>query len=69
MQAWQIHSYNGPDELRLASVRMPVIRSPTDVLVKVEAASVNPIDIAMTSTIFFIESLILEVFKIINCYE
>ncbi|XP_011865975.1 PREDICTED: reticulon-4-interacting protein 1, mitochondrial [Vollenhovia emeryi] len=48
MQAWQIHSYKGLDDLRLSSVRMPVITSPTDVLVKIEAASVNPIDVAMT---------------------
>lgn len=56
MQAWQIHSYNGLDELRLIKVRMPVLRSPTDVLVKVEAASVNPIDIAMTSIAFLIDT-------------
>lgn len=55
MQAWQIHSYNGPNELQLTNVRMPVIRNPTDVLVKVEAASVNPIDIAMTSIVFWID--------------
>lgn len=49
MQAWQIHSYNGLEDLRLSNVRMPVIMQPTDVLVKVEAASVNPIDVAMTN--------------------
>ncbi|KYN08499.1 Reticulon-4-interacting protein 1, mitochondrial [Cyphomyrmex costatus] len=48
MQAWQIHSYNGLEDLRLSNVRMPVITNPTDVLVKIEAASVNPIDVAMT---------------------
>jgi NADPH:quinone reductase-like Zn-dependent oxidoreductase len=49
MQAWQIHSYNGLSDLKLSNVRIPVIRQPTDVLVKVEATSVNPIDVAMTS--------------------
>ncbi|XP_018352213.1 PREDICTED: reticulon-4-interacting protein 1, mitochondrial [Trachymyrmex septentrionalis] len=48
MQAWQIHSYNGLENLRLCNIRMPVITKPTDVLVKIEAASVNPIDVAMT---------------------
>lgn len=48
MQAWQIHSYGGLEELKLLSVRIPVIAKPTDVLVKVEASSINPIDIAMT---------------------
>ncbi|KAL0126682.1 hypothetical protein PUN28_005213 [Cardiocondyla obscurior] len=48
MQAWQIHSYNGLKDLRLSNVRTPVITNPTDVLVKIEAASVNPIDVAMT---------------------
>lgn len=49
MQAWQIHSYNGLEDLRLSSVGMPIITNPTDVLVKIEAASVNPIDVAMTN--------------------
>lgn len=48
MLAWQIHSYGGLEELRLSNVRIPIISSPTEVLVKVDAASVNPIDIAMT---------------------
>ncbi|KAG7199587.1 hypothetical protein KM043_014193 [Ampulex compressa] len=48
MQAWQVHSYGGLEDLKLASVRIPAIIKPTDVLVKVEASSVNPIDIAMT---------------------
>lgn len=50
MQAWQIHSYNGLNDLQLSNVRIPVINQPTDVLVKVQAASVNPIDVAMAST-------------------
>lgn len=54
MQAWQIHSYGGLEELKLSNVRIPVIAKPTDVLVKVEASSVNPIDIAMTSTNYII---------------
>jgi len=48
MQAWQIHSYNGLEDLRLSNVRIPMITNPTDVLVKIEATSVNPIDVAMT---------------------
>ncbi|XP_033364575.1 reticulon-4-interacting protein 1, mitochondrial isoform X1 [Bombus vosnesenskii] len=48
MQAWQIHSYGGLEELKLSNVRIPVIAKPTDILVKVEASSVNSIDIAMT---------------------
>ncbi|XP_015603922.1 reticulon-4-interacting protein 1, mitochondrial isoform X2 [Cephus cinctus] len=47
MQAWQIHSYGNLDELKLSTVRMPVITKPTEVLIKVEASSVNPIDVAM----------------------
>ncbi|XP_011166443.2 reticulon-4-interacting protein 1, mitochondrial [Solenopsis invicta] len=48
MQAWQIHSFNGLEDLKLSNVRIPIITNPTDVLVKIEAASVNPIDVAMT---------------------
>ena len=54
MQAWQIHSYNGLENLRLCNIRMPVITKPTDVLVKIEAASVNPIDVAMTGILFLL---------------
>lgn len=49
MQAWQIHSYEGLEELKLSNVRIPIIAKPTEVLVNVEASSVNPIDVAMTS--------------------
>lgn len=49
MQAWQIHSYNGLEDLKLSNIRIPVIMQPTDVLVKIEAASINPVDVAMTS--------------------
>ncbi|XP_003707613.1 NAD(P)H oxidoreductase RTN4IP1, mitochondrial [Megachile rotundata] len=48
MQAWQIHSYGGLEELKLSHVRIPMIAKPTEILVKVEASSINPIDIAMT---------------------
>lgn len=54
MQAWQIHSYGGLEELKLSNVRIPVIAKPTDVLIKVEASSVNSIDIAMTSMNYLI---------------
>ncbi|XP_054263827.1 reticulon-4-interacting protein 1 homolog, mitochondrial-like [Macrosteles quadrilineatus] len=48
MAAWEIHSYGGLEELQLSrSVRIPALMSPNDVLVKVSAASVNPIDVAM----------------------
>ncbi|XP_053973248.1 reticulon-4-interacting protein 1, mitochondrial [Hylaeus volcanicus] len=48
MQAWQIHSYGGLEELKLSNTRIPMITRPTDILVKVEASSINPIDVAMT---------------------
>ena len=46
MQAWQIHSYGSFDELKLSRAKIPVISQPSDILIKVDAASVNPIDIA-----------------------
>lgn len=49
MQAWQIHCYGGIEEVKLFTVKMPVISRPTDVLVKVDASSVNPFDLALTS--------------------
>ena len=53
MQAWQIHSYGGLEEIKLCTVRMPVITRPSDVLVKVDASSVNPFDLALTSKSIF----------------
>jgi len=47
MQAWQIHSYGDINELQLTSARIPHICDPSDVLIKVNAASVNPIDTYM----------------------
>jgi NADPH:quinone reductase-like Zn-dependent oxidoreductase len=46
MQAWMIYYYGTNQQLTLSdSIQMPVILSPTDVLVKVLTSSVNPIDI------------------------
>lgn len=48
MAAWQIHSFGPLDELQFSkSVKRPSVLNPKEVLVKVAAASVNPIDIAM----------------------
>ncbi|XP_037083533.1 reticulon-4-interacting protein 1 homolog, mitochondrial-like [Pollicipes pollicipes] len=48
MAAWQIHKYGGPEELELTtSRRLPPITCPTELLIRVHAASVNPIDTAM----------------------
>jgi len=46
-EAWQIHSYGGLEELQKSSVREPTITKPDQVLVKVQAASVNPLDLGM----------------------
>ncbi|XP_066583860.1 reticulon-4-interacting protein 1, mitochondrial-like [Prorops nasuta] len=48
MPAWQIHSYDGLKGLALSNARIPIISRPTEVLIKVEASSVNPIDVLMT---------------------
>ena len=46
ISAWQIYKYGTTSELTLSTTRqLPVIDRPSDVLVKVHAASVNPIDI------------------------
>lgn len=53
MSGWQIHSYGALDEIQYSdSLKMPVLRSPNQVLVKVTASSVNPIDVAMISKCF-----------------
>lgn len=47
MKSWQIHEYGELTNLQLGESRIPHIDSPYKVLVKVKAASVNPIDSAM----------------------
>ncbi|XP_038206277.1 reticulon-4-interacting protein 1, mitochondrial-like [Zerene cesonia] len=47
MRAWRVHAYGGLAELRLDNTRVPALRSTDDVLVKVHAASLNPLDVAM----------------------
>lgn len=42
MKAWQIHSYG--ENLQLQEKRIPFISNPDDVLIRVDAASINPID-------------------------
>lgn len=44
MKAWFIRSYGGPDVLAFGDVPEPVVH-PRDVLVDIQAASINPIDI------------------------
>lgn len=45
--AWQVHSYGGFEELQYDSIRIPIIQDPDDILIGVEASSVNPIDLLM----------------------
>lgn len=48
MGSWQINSYGELDELQyLNVVKIPIIKNPNDILIKVDASSVNPIDVAM----------------------
>lgn len=47
IKSWQIHSYGDLNEMQLNTCRLPVIKSPREVLVEVRAASVNPIDLFM----------------------
>lgn len=54
MKGWQIHNYsdNIQDNESLQHSEMlkkPFIRKPSELLVKVSASSVNPIDVAMMS--------------------
>lgn len=52
MTGWQIHAYGGIDEIQFnEKLKQPVVTSPTELLIKVSASSVNPIDVAMTGEI------------------
>ncbi|XP_033646258.1 reticulon-4-interacting protein 1, mitochondrial-like [Asterias rubens] len=49
MLAWQIESYGGNDKLKLVEKPIPSITKPDQVLIKVYASSVNPLDIKLRS--------------------
>ena len=44
MNALVINSYGGPGNLQIQTVPKPIITSPTQVIIKVKAAGVNPVD-------------------------
>ncbi|KAL0278488.1 UNVERIFIED_CONTAM: hypothetical protein PYX00_000304 [Menopon gallinae] len=47
INSWQIHSYGDLDEVQYTRTRPPIIKDPNSVVVKVLAASINPLDVAM----------------------
>lgn len=47
MRAWQIYDYEGVEGARIEMARIPHVSRPTQMIVKVEAASINPLDTAM----------------------
>lgn len=48
MSGWQIHEYGGIEILQCSdNIKIPIIKNPSDVLVEVHAASINPIDVLM----------------------
>lgn len=50
MPAWVIDKYGKNDVLRFTqSMMLPIIHYPNEVIIKVHAASVNPIDVNMRS--------------------
>lgn len=59
MSGWQIHAYSdNVQELQLAdNIKKPIIRKPSELLVKVTASSVNPIDVAMMSELIEFTSI------------
>lgn len=53
MLTWSIHNYTGDfDEIVQTEVNKPTIGSPTEIVLKITASSVNPIDVAMMSKFF-----------------
>ena len=49
MKAVQIHAYGGIDQLRYEDAEVPQLRSPHDVILKLKAAAVNRVDLAVRS--------------------
>ncbi len=51
MRAIALSTYSKPDQYNLATLPTPEITKPDEVLIKVHAASINPIDVKMASGI------------------
>lgn len=49
MKAVLMHSVGGPEVLKYQDVSEPKIKSPTDVLIRIKAAGINPIDTKLRS--------------------
>jgi NADPH:quinone reductase-like Zn-dependent oxidoreductase len=49
MQSYHVKSYSEPQGYELDQLPRPEIESPNEVLIKVHAASINPIDVKMAS--------------------
>ena len=49
MKAWHLNDFNGVENIQMGDLRVPTINSPQDVLIKVNAASLNPLDIRMSN--------------------
>lgn len=67
MQAWQVHSFGGVEQLSLSDcVRIPMLAGPNDVLVQISTTSVNPIDTAMLGEKYITPFLIIKRYYIIH---
>lgn len=59
MSGWEIHEYDGINALKFnESIKLPTIKSKTDVLVEVIATSINPLDQLMTGLLRTILNLV-----------
>lgn len=45
-------SYTDPKDYQLSQVAKPILQSPKDVVFKVHAASINPVDVKLVSGVF-----------------
>lgn len=66
-----INSHTTPSEYQLLDISRPEIKDPHDVLIKVHAASVNPVDLKKAEGVFkialkesYVKCLFLEIFNI-----
>lgn len=59
MNGWEIHEYGGINSLQFNdNIKLPLIRSHTDVLIEVYTTAVNPLDQLMTGEIFVLIGMI-----------
>ena len=67
MKAWYLTDFNGVENLIMSDMCSPTMNSPKDVMIKVNAASLNPLDVMMSNG--YGKELLGKINQLIDAYD